>query len=149
MTKSIQHSYFFPHKPEIVWDYLTKPELIEQWLMKSDFLPVVGYDFQFRTRPLPNFGFDGIIYCKVLEVQPYKRLSYSWKGGPGEGKISLDSVVVWTLLEKDEGTELHLDHSGFKETDINMYAAMHGGWIQNITKIADLINAAKHGKANT
>ncbi|NLR82909.1 helix-turn-helix transcriptional regulator [Chitinophaga eiseniae] len=26
----------------MVWDYLIKPELMEQWLMKNDFQPVVG-----------------------------------------------------------------------------------------------------------
>ena len=53
MTKSIQHKFFFPHPPEVVWEYLTKAELMEQWLMKNDFQPIVGYDFQFRIKPLP------------------------------------------------------------------------------------------------
>jgi len=37
MTKSIKHQFFFPHPPETVWEYLTKPELMEQWLMRNDF----------------------------------------------------------------------------------------------------------------
>ena len=149
MTKSINHTYFFPHQPEVVWEYLTKAELIEQWLMKNDFLPIVGYDFTFTTRPLPNYNFDGMVYCKVLEIVPFKKLSYSWKGGPGEGKITLDSIVVWTLQPKDNGTELVLEHTGFKETDFNMYAAMDEGWLKNIQKIAALINNATHGTTNT
>ena len=149
MTKSINHTYFFPHEPAVVWDYLTKAELIEQWLMKNDFLPIVGYDFTFTTRPLPNHNFDGMVYCKVLEIIPFKKLSYSWKGGPGEGKITLDSIVVWTLQPKDNGTELVLKHTGFKETDFNMYAVMDEGWFKIIRKIAELINTATHGTTNT
>jgi uncharacterized protein YndB with AHSA1/START domain len=145
MSKSIQHTFLFAHSPEVVWKYLTKAELIEQWLMKNDFQPIVGYDFQFRTNPLPNFNFDGIVYCKVLELQTYKKLSYSWKTGPGNGKITIDSIVVWTLHEKDNGTELQLEHTGFKETDITMYSIMHDGWLRNIQKINELINALKHG----
>ena len=109
MAKSITHQFFFPHPPAVVWEYLTNPELIELWLMKNDFQPIVGQDFQFRTRPLPAMNFDGIAHCKVLELAPYTRLSYSWKGGPGDGTYTLDSIVLWQLQAKDNGTELLLE----------------------------------------
>lgn len=72
MTYSINHTLVFPNPPAAVWEYLTNSELMQLWLMKNDFQPVVGHDFQFKTNPLPNFNFDGIVYCKVLEVIPYK-----------------------------------------------------------------------------
>ena len=150
MPTSIHHKFFFPNPPEVVWEYLTDAQLIEQWLMPNDFLPVVGYDFQFRTNPLPNFNFDGIVYCKVLEIIPFKKLSYSWKGGPGDRKITLDSVVVWTLHPTNGGTELILDHSGFKEVEnFTMHSIMNEGWLKNIRKISEQINAANHGTTNT
>lgn len=149
MTKAIYHKYFFPGPPELVWDYLTKAELIEQWLMKNDFLPVIGHDFQFRTNPLAHLNFDGIIYCKVLEMVPFKKLSYSWKMGPGNARITIDSLVVWTLHPKDSGTELFLEHSGIKETEFTMYSMMNEGWLKNIQKIDRLINVAQHGKTGT
>lgn len=145
MNNSIQHKVFYECSPEVVWEYLTKPELIEQWLMKTDFKPVVGYDFQFKSRPLPDYNFDGHIYCKVLEVIPFKKLVYSWKGGPGNNVITLDSVVEWTLHKNENGTELELKHSGFKQTDINMFTIMDAGWLRNMKKIIDLINIVKHG----
>lgn len=149
MTRSIQHTVFFPHAAQVVWEYLTQPELIAQWLMENDFQPIVGYDFQFKTRPMPNFGFDGIVYCKVLEVVPHKKLSYSWKGGPGNGQVTLDSIVVWTLHPKENGTELHLDHSGFREMEqyaiAPIFQLMQEGWLKNMLKIAELINKATHG----
>jgi uncharacterized protein YndB with AHSA1/START domain len=123
---------------------------MEQWLMKSDFKPIIGYDFQFWTRPIPNLDFDGNVYCKVLEIVPFKKLSYSWKGGPGDGRITLDSVVVWKLQPKDKGTELFLEHSGFAEIEnLTMYTAMHDGWLKNMHKIAERLNTAKHGTTNT
>jgi uncharacterized protein YndB with AHSA1/START domain len=149
MTKSIRHNFFFSHPVEVVWEYLTKAELIEQWLMPNDFLPIIGYDFQFRIKPLPQFEFDGIIYCRVLEIDPFKKLSYSWKSGPGNGKITIDSVVVWKLQPKDNGTALSLEHSGFKELEnYTMYTLMDDGWLKNIQKIADRINISKHGTTN-
>src|SRR5579863_7455553 len=115
MNRTIKHNLFYSHTPEIVWEYLTNSALISQWLMPNDFQPIVGHDFTFRTKPIPLFEFDGIVYCKVLEIIPYKTLSYSWKGGPGNGKINLDSIVVWKLSPKDGGTEVLLEHSGLME----------------------------------
>ncbi|MEI3802827.1 MULTISPECIES: SRPBCC family protein [unclassified Chitinophaga] len=149
MIKTIKHQFFFPHPAETVWNYLTQPELMEQWLMKNDFQPIVGLDFQFRTNPVPSLDFDGIFYCKVLEVVPFKRLSYSWKCGPGDGKITLDSVVLWKLEAKDNGTELFLEHSGFtKEENLSMLNALTDGWLKNIHKIAERINKAQHDNTN-
>lgn len=150
MQKEITHQWFYDHSPEQVWEYLTKSELISQWLMKNDFMPIVGHNFQFRAGPMPNFDFDGIIYCQVLEIVPFKKLSYSWKGGPGNGKITMDSVVVWTLEKKDHGTELLLKHSGFGEGQTAaIFAVMDEGWRKNIQKITELLNASTHDTSLT
>jgi uncharacterized protein YndB with AHSA1/START domain len=149
MAKSIEHKLFFPQPPQVVWEYLTKSELMEQWLMKNDFLPIPGYDFTFQTRPMPDFNFDGIVYCKVLEIVPFKKLSYSWKSGPGNRQVTVDSVVVWELHPKDDGTTLSLVHTGFRELeDFNMYSIMNDGWLKNMHKMAALINTAIHGTTN-
>lgn len=140
MPQEIKHQWFYSQPPQEVWDYLTNADLMELWLMKNDFKPVPGHAFRFLTRAMPQFGFDGIILCRVLEVIPLKKLSYSWKSGPGEGLITLDSVVVWTLQPKENGTELLLEHSGFKDlADSPMFAIMNEGWLKNIKKIAQLI----------
>lgn len=149
MARSIKHQFFYPHPPETVWEYLTKPELMELWLMKNDFQPIVGFDFQFRTNPIPSLNFDGIFYCKVLEIVPYKKLSYSWRSGPGDGKITLDSVVVWKLQPTAKGTELFLEHSGFaKKENLDFYNGLAQGWLEKFQKIDELLNAAQHGNTN-
>jgi uncharacterized protein YndB with AHSA1/START domain len=148
MQKTIKHQFFFPNSPEAVWEYLTKAELMQQWLMPNDFQPILGYDFQFTTKPIPSLQLDGIFNCKVVEIVPCKKLSYSWKGGPGNGEISLDTLVVWTLVPKDNGTELQLVHSGFKEIEnFNIYNGMTDGWFKNVQKIINLLNAT-HGTTN-
>jgi uncharacterized protein YndB with AHSA1/START domain len=142
MQKTIKHQFFFPNPPEAVWEYLTKAELMKQWLMPNDFQLILGYDFQFTTKPMPGLNLDGIFHCKVVDIVPFKRLSYSWKGGSGGGDISLDTLVVWTLIAKDKGTELQLVHSGFKEIEnFDIYTGMTDGWMQKMQKIANLINA--------
>jgi len=141
MKNTIKHTFFYFHKPEAVWEYLTDPELMAQWLMPNDFKPIIGHDFQFRIKPMPAFNFDGILYCKVLELVPNKKLVYSWKGGPNPGKITLDTTVEWTLVPKDDGTELLLEHSGFAtdEAMLPIFSVMEAGWRQNIQKIDELI----------
>lgn len=119
---------------------------MEQWLMKNDFQPIIGFDFQFRTNPIPSLDFDGIFYCRVLEVIPFSRLSYSWRSGPGEGEITLDSVVVWTLQSTDKGTEVLLEHSGFaKKENLSFYDGLNHGWLEKLQKIENLLANAAHG----
>ena len=144
MADDIKHQFFFPHPAEPVWEYLTRAELMELWLMPNNFLPIPGHDFQFRIKPMPQLDFDGIVYCKVLEIVPYQKLSYTWQAGPGNGKIDLDSIVIWKLIPKDNGTELLLEHTGFRGyNNLGMFSAMNDGWFKNIQKIAELIKAAK------
>ena len=150
MKKTIKHQFYFPHPSEIVWEYLTKPELMELWLTKNDFKPIVGLDFQFRTNPIPSLDFDGIFYCKVLELIPFKKLSYSWSSGPGNGEINLDSVVEWQLQQADNGTELLLEHSGFtKKENLDFYNGLNHGWVEKLNKIDELLNTAAHGNTNS
>ncbi len=149
MKKEILHQLFFPHPLQTVWEYITNSELMEQWLMPNDFEPVVGRPFQFKTKPIPSLDIDGIFHCTVLEIVPFQKLSYSWKSGPGDGTFTVDSIVVWTLTAKDNGTELTLHHSGFKEIEnLSVYAAMNGGWLTNMKKIEELIKNKTYGTAN-
>ena len=61
-----------PHPPEKIWRALTQPHLIEEWLMKNDFKPVVDHRFNLR-------GDWGAVDCQVQAVEPNKTLSYTWE----------------------------------------------------------------------
>ena len=149
MKQSIKHQFFYPHPPKAVWEYLTNPELMELWLMKNDFKPVVGHEFQFRTNPHPDVEFGGVFYCKVLDVVPFEKLSYSWKGGPADGTTTIDSIVNWELRPKDGGTELFLDHNNFTiMQNLPLFNSMIDGWLRNIHKIAELLKTSTHDTTN-
>lgn len=141
MAKIIKHQIFYPNSPGEVWSYLTVPELMAQWLMPNDFKLIEGHEFKFKTGgPMPEFNFDGIFHCKVLEIIPFKKLVYSWDFGSGNGMLN-KSEVQWTLAEKENGTDLTLVHRGFDGTDIlPIFAAMDKGWLGNIKKIQILLN---------
>ncbi|MFN8286649.1 MAG: SRPBCC domain-containing protein [Chitinophagales bacterium] len=127
MQRDIHLKWFFPHTVEEVWACLTDSELMGEWLMKNNFKPVVGHKFEFRHKA--RGGWNGIAYCEVLELLPNEKLVYSWKGGPSDGVITLDSVLTWTLTKTANGTELHLAHTGFKGVK-NYFVSfiMEKGW---------------------
>jgi len=129
MAKSIQHQIFYPNTAQEVWEYLT----------------VAERKFKFTSLPMPDFNFDGIFYCKVLEIIPFKKLAYSWNFGSGNGMLN-KSEVHWSLTEKNKGTELQLEHRGFEGVDIlPIFGAMDKGWLQNIHKIQKLLNPKSIG----
>lgn len=138
MQKEIKQSWHFKQSPEEVWEYLTRPELIEQWLMKNDFQPVVGHRFQFTFIAKEGSKYAGILDCEVLEVKPYSKLSYSWNGRTNDNSRNFNSQVVWTLIPRGNETELQLQHSGFKILeDILNHTA---GWNSCLKRFEELIN---------
>jgi uncharacterized protein YndB with AHSA1/START domain len=104
-----------PFPPETVWRALTQPELIEKWLMKNDFKPVVDHAFTFRAD-------WGAVDCKVLAVEPEKTLSYTWAA------YGLESIVTWTLTPTSAGTRLRMEQSGFRLDQPQYYEGAKGGW---------------------
>lgn len=146
MAKFIKHQHFFAHPVEAVWDYLTNSELMAQWLMKNDFKPVVGHKFQFTATCSVALDFSGIVNCEVLEVVPYKKLAYTWQCNSMSGELTVDSVVNWTLLPKNNGTELLLEHNDFKILkNLLLFNAMEQGWIQHINTIDTKLEEIKDG----
>ncbi|OIR00747.1 hypothetical protein GALL_172720 [mine drainage metagenome] len=141
MQKEIKHSWFFNHSPEKVWDHLTKSELLEQWLMKNDFKPIVGHKFRFTHVPKNNSKYSGTVNCEVLEVNPYSKLSYSWDGNMKDDSRSFNSIVIWTLIPKDNGTELQLQHNGF--TILEDILNHTSGWNSCLQRFEELIKDTK------
>ena len=111
-----------PHPPEKVWRALTQPHFIEEWLMKNDFKPAVDHRFNFRAE-------WGAVECQVLEVEPSRRLSYSWAA------FGLESVVSWTLTPTSGGTRLRMEQTGFRADQKQAYAGAKGGWSEFMTNL--------------
>src|ERR1700744_495023 len=140
-TRTITVKYDLPFPPAKVWRALTEPELLTRWLMPNTIAPTVGHKFTFKTQPMGEW--DGTVECEVLEVQPLKRLIYSWAGGSNKnatGARELNTVVTWTLREKPEGTLLLLEHSGFRAEDQFAYEGMGKGWRSHgATRLRDVL----------
>lgn len=108
MPSRILIKYSYPFPVEAVWEALTDKEALSQWLMDtSDFQPVAGATFQFRSTPSKHWR--GYVDCTVTEVIPLQRISYSWCGDDN----GATTIVTWDLKATSEGTALTLTHSGF------------------------------------
>lgn len=138
MQKGILQKWYFQQPPSEVWEYLTRPELIEQWLMKSDFQPIPGYKFRFTFVPKNESNYEGIVDCEVLEVKPFTKLSYSWNGATKDRSRIFNSKVEWTLLPSDNGTELQLKHEGF--IHLEDFTTHNTGWDNCLKRFDKLIN---------
>jgi uncharacterized protein YndB with AHSA1/START domain len=119
------------HPPEKIWRALTQQHLLEDWLMHNDFQPVVGHRFKLRGE------WGGVLDCEVLEVEPRKRLSYSWNfDDPANG---LQSVVTWTLAPKGKGTQLRMEQAGFRPDRPQNYQGAKYGWQQFFGKLEQVL----------
>ena len=129
----------FPHAPEVVWKTLTTPELMGRWLsmQPTGFEPRKGNRFTYQTTPAGEW--NGVIQCEVLEVIPNERLIYTWRGGH-EANVGygsrLETVVTWTLSKVENGTRVHLVHSGFvRPRNDTAFKNMSVGWTKVVEKI--------------
>ncbi len=131
-TESISFEFDLHHLPEKVWRALTDPVLLAEWL-----LPVVdlklepGAAFTFKAQPQP--GWDGIVNCRLLEMEAHRKLSYTWVVG------DMDNVVTFTLTPTASGTRLSLVQSGFKPNQKRNFNGARYGWTMMGGKLADLL----------
>jgi uncharacterized protein YndB with AHSA1/START domain len=130
-TRTLVIEREMPHPPEKIWRALTQGPLIEEWLTKNDFQPVVGHRFNFRSTPVPNW--DGVIDCEVLVLDPNSRLSYSW------GTMGMESVVTWTLTPTKDGTHVRMEHSGFRSEQDAAYKGASYGWTKFIGNLERVV----------
>ncbi|MFN2450602.1 MAG: SRPBCC domain-containing protein [Candidatus Baltobacteraceae bacterium] len=104
-----------PYAPEKVWRALTQPHLIEEWLMRNDFKPVVQHRFRFSAD-------WGAVEGEVVAVDPDKTLAYTWAA------YGLETVVTWTLTPATAGTHVRMEQSGFRPDQQQAYEGAKGGW---------------------
>jgi uncharacterized protein YndB with AHSA1/START domain len=130
--ESLSLEFELPHSPAKVWRALTEPALLAEWL-----LPVVdlrlepGATFMFRTQPYP--GWDGTVSCRVLEIEPERKLSYAWT------VPFLETVVTFTLTPTASGTRLSLVQSGFQPTQKREFGGARYGWTMMGGKLVELL----------
>jgi uncharacterized protein YndB with AHSA1/START domain len=81
---------------------------MDQWYFDiDDFKPEPGFEFQFRGQ---DKGVEFLHLCKITEVIPLKKISYTWTYDKYPG----NSTVSFELFEEGEKTKLRLTHTGLE-----------------------------------
>jgi uncharacterized protein YndB with AHSA1/START domain len=125
-TRSVIIDRELAHPPGKVWRALTEGYLLEDWLMKNDFKPVVGHRFKLSAD-------WGAVDCEVLVVVPQKTLAYSWAA------YGLESVVTWTLTAQGDGTHLRMEQAGFKPDQDQAYQGAQYGWQKFLAALEQVV----------
>lgn len=114
-----------------VWKAITDKEDMKQWYFDiAGFKPEVGCEFEFEG------GKEDRCYlhlCKITEVIPEKKLSYSWKYDGYQG----NSLVTFELFQEGNKTRLKLTHEGLETLGDNPDFARENfveGWTYLIEK---------------
>jgi uncharacterized protein YndB with AHSA1/START domain len=131
-SESISFEFDLHHAPAKVWRALTDPALLAEWLLPALDLELdQGAAFRFKTQPMP--GWDGTVNCRFLEIDPQKKLSYTWVVG------DIDTVVTFTLTPTAAGTHLSLVQSGFRPDQKKNFGGARYGWRMMGGKLVDLL----------
>jgi uncharacterized protein YndB with AHSA1/START domain len=124
-----------------VWKALTDKTQMKRWYFDiAEFKAEAGFKFQFY-----GVGLKGEKYlhlCKIIEVIPEKKLSYSWRYENYPGS----SLVIFELFPEGNKTRLKLVHEGIESfgTDNPDFAkkSFEMGWSEIIGKsIKDFVES--------
>lgn len=99
--------------PERVWKAITDKDEMKKWYFDlKEFKAVPGFEFEFEGGP------DDRMYihqCRVIEVIPLKKLSYTWSYEGYQGT----TLVGFELFEEGQRTRLQLTHEGLESFEVN------------------------------
>ncbi|ERI11593.1 SRPBCC family protein [Aneurinibacillus aneurinilyticus] len=101
-VQDIRQIVVFDAPIQKVWEAVSTAEGIAAWFMPNDFEPKIGHEFHLQSPFGPS-------PCKVLELDPPHRLSFTWDVSGW--------VVSFELKELDEKTQFTLIHTGWGEAN--------------------------------
>lgn len=114
IDKILNKSVFIKASPTKVWDALTNPELIKQWLFGTNVISDwnVGSPIYFTGE------WQGTEYKDkgtILQLEKEKVFQYNyWSGFSGlPDSIEYYSIITFTLESASKGTHLNLTQSNF------------------------------------
>ncbi len=115
-----------------VWRAITDAGQLARWLMENDFEPRVGHKFTLREAPTAEWR--GWMECEVLELEPPRRMVWSWHGGM---KGETASRVTFELVAAEGGTRLVLRHEG--EAEAARRDALGSGWSRRLGALRHVV----------
>lgn len=99
--------------PAKVWKAITDKNEMKKWYFDlKEFKAVPGFEFEFEGGPEDRIY---IHQCRITEVIPLKKLSYTWSYKGYQGT----TLVTFELFEEGDRTRLKLTHQGLERFAVN------------------------------
>ena len=133
MKFEIELTRTYPHPVEKVWRALTEPGALGEWLMETDFVAEEGREFTMWCED--GEGHTDIYLCRVLELEPQRRMLWSWllKGRETDGATTVEFI----LEAVEEGTRVTIIHRGDRDEDT--IERFRGGWPVKLDQLGDTL----------
>jgi uncharacterized protein YndB with AHSA1/START domain len=126
--------------PEKIWEALTDAQLTEKyWFgfkLYSDWK--VGSPFNFK-RPDGKDHFDKAI---ILESDPPRRLSYTWRPQEESVRHERPSRVTFELVQLENQVKLTVIHDDFEEAS-KVFEGISGGWPKVLSSLKSLLETGR------
>lgn len=132
MKLELRFEEVFADSIEAVWRALTDPRLLARWLMDNDFEPRIGHMFTLHEPPTSEWR--GRVECEVLELEPPRRMVWSWNGGM-DGEVT--TQVIFDLRPEQSGTRLVFRHEG--DATPAQSDAVRSGWTRKLATLRQVL----------
>ncbi|HSD63853.1 MAG TPA: SRPBCC domain-containing protein [Ignavibacteriaceae bacterium] len=97
----------FDTLPAKIWKAITDKEEMKKWYFNiKEFKPEKGFEFRFWAGKDEKNQYEHV--CKITELIPEKKLTYSWRFESYEGL----SFVTFELFPEGKKTRFKLTHAG-------------------------------------
>ena len=97
-----------------VWQAITNKDDMRNWYFDlPEFRAEPGFEFEFSAGR--DEGHQYLHACRVIEVVPGKKLTYTWRYPGYDG----NSFVTFELFEEQNGTRVRLTHEGLESFPAN------------------------------
>lgn len=110
--KPVELSIWIAARPEKVFEFLTEPEKLVQW---------IGLAAELEPRPGGLFRVDmnrkTVVRGQYVKVEPPGRVVFSWGHEDGTELPAGSSMVEINLIPDEGGTLVQLRHSGLPEPE--------------------------------
>lgn len=140
--KRLEHVYetYIRATPQRIWEAITSAEFTRQYWhrMSVDSAWTPGAPVRFLYE-------DGRVGCEgeILECQPPRRLSYTWRFLFEEGLAAeRPSTVVFEIKPMGEACRLRVTHGDF-DPDSKVYPMISDGWAEVICSLKSLLETGR------
>jgi uncharacterized protein YndB with AHSA1/START domain len=142
MLDAIRRELVFPQARPHVWEALTDPAALSEWMFPNDFEAKAGRAFAFHVPPKPDQNFEGLtVRGEVTTCVPHEELEFTWVAG------ELKTRIRYRLTDEGAGTRVHFEQSGFVTGQEGARAGAEYGWGAMLGQLAALLERRGQAEA--